>query len=39
MDQERTVTDPDLMEAQALVQLGGSGMVPICIARSADGDR
>ena len=25
------VTDPDGMQAQALVQLGGSGMVPICI--------
>jgi hypothetical protein len=34
MDQERTVTDPDRMEAQALVQLGGSGMVPICIRRA-----
>jgi hypothetical protein len=31
MDQERTVTDPDRVAAQALVQPGGSGMVPICI--------
>ena len=31
MDQELIVTDPDRVEAQALVQPGGSGMVPICI--------
>lgn len=31
MDQELIVTDPDRVQAQALVQLGGSGMVPICI--------
>jgi hypothetical protein len=31
MDQELTVTDPDCVQAQALVQPGGSGMVPICI--------
>lgn len=34
MDQEPIVTDPDRVEAQALVQLGGSGMVPICIRRA-----
>jgi hypothetical protein len=28
------VTDPDGMQAQALVQLGGSGMVPISIRRA-----
>jgi hypothetical protein len=31
MDQELIVTDPDRVKAQALVQLGGSGMFPICI--------
>jgi hypothetical protein len=31
MEQELIVTDPDRVLAQALVQLGGSGMVPICI--------
>ena len=31
MDQELIVTDPDRVQAQALIQLGGSGMVPICI--------
>lgn len=31
MDQDLIVTDPDRVQAQALVQLGGSGMISICI--------
>jgi hypothetical protein len=31
MHQALMATDPDRVQAQALVQPGGSGMVPICI--------